>query len=1604
MNLEEFKLQNPAYKDWSDDDLAPALHQKFYASMPQEEFYSQIGHKQGPSYSGFVADREADVQSYSQQTEKGKSTVYKPGDILRQTKNATPEDFTKTIQTPFAILENAPQMAASLGAPIAGGLGATANPTNPTEGAQNWQHQYHDKLVKHLTPFTTLGKQVAGAMTGVLSASGEVTGEGMANASANAIPIFDKLDPETQRTIQATAYAFGKAVPDLLMEIAGLRGVGKALDSRAAAKKKELERRQEEIDRQRNWGDTTKYQENLDLFPDADPTIPGVNFRGGKRGGIIDPKRLEEMQREFTETEARVEGQGELYSQYNPVDKFRMSDETGRGRDTPLNMDRQVDYSMWSESSKSGGAVEQSNFSADLFRRGEEMNVAPDMGVTIAPEFLAEARAALKPGFQRSATELMQARRFNENTDLKTFNPIEGIEKKLKVKNDDTELIKRAQEGDQRAFTDLFSIYSEKLTSSLERGGGTVRSRKKGASKSDYNIKRGMDRASAEDLAMEVMEAAFKDIKNFDPSKRSFYSYLYQLADWKTLNDYRHTRKRPTVEEWNPDVHENLRSASGDYANPEFQLQEKQAGSRLEQVMTKMPSEMREALEMVDIDGREPIDVARQLGVEPATFRKRLQRARELLQEEMKVEQDKRGNVKLYTADMGFQAALDAVDRIFNKAGFGKKANSPSDMIRNIASIDERNWDKVTPEEKAQWAKLPDLDSMTARLGVNFSSGSFSTMLTKDPRIKWLNDKVSTIIRDLDWQANGIKFGNDLIPTNWALTRLKLSKDPKAAMTLLKEVMTEKDKTALRDVAEIANQEGRMATPEELRRAGVSDTGVEAYANLQKGLRKAIESYNIVAIATKKKPIELREGYLPAMRKGDFKLDVFDKDGNHLYSDMADWKGLGIGDLRVGGLSKVKRMLEKEFPDHRIEIKELETAYDKNSYSINTLPFQQALEAGLVGRDTPLGKAVQGFMKDLRSKKNFGSHGIRREGIEGALGQRRGKSDKANNADWVEGIEMYFDQLHKSIANMKVEQEIGKFLDDPQMKGQWLKKYAKDLSDSAQGKYGNEIIDMVDAIISHTIIPTAMLGFSSKSGRGFVTGLGKFALMKFMGFWRPASLFVQKAQPYQFTPQMLAHYQLEGYSGNITRSIMNGEMELISPSPEFSAFIKDHAMPRSVIDPQLIHAFDLLAVGEKTRTKEIARWITGTKPLEMVEAFGRLETSAYAYHFFKDSGLRGRELYTAIERTVNDVMGDYTNLGRPQIYRKLGILGAAAGPLSTFHHLYVAQTLMYLKDLGQVGDKGLASMKPMALHLTNMFVWAGLLGMPMVALYDQIIDLFKQMHLIEPDVKNASEAILTSPKINNMAAFGPMSTATGWDLSTSLGAPSTNTGISSMMPALGVGQKLIEDTIVPQTRQMLYQIQEIAKKQGYKFDFDVTPPSRAERVKSLMTPAPNAFTGLLEKNQIDPNAAFSGQPMAQPVQPGQVGPDLNNRSLGGLRRDESDWIARELGFHTIKEKREMQAQRLTSQQTKQESKAKQKFIELATDIVMGEQSGPPVGELATHALKFGMTPDHFVQTLEKSIRDRHLEKTTRMYGISPDTLEKYRKYQQLQEVMKNGER
>jgi RNA polymerase sigma-70 factor (ECF subfamily) len=97
----------------------------------------------------------------------------------------------------------------------------------------------------------------------------------------------------------------------------------------------------------------------------------------------------------------------------------------------------------------------------------------------------------------------------------------------------DDALIKRAQQGDQGAFTSLFTSYSPRVSGLIRRGGG-------------------LDDSTVNDIVQDAFMAAFLSIHKFELGN-SFRSWLFQIAKHKKSEHGRRMGRRPVVPLSEPD-------------------------------------------------------------------------------------------------------------------------------------------------------------------------------------------------------------------------------------------------------------------------------------------------------------------------------------------------------------------------------------------------------------------------------------------------------------------------------------------------------------------------------------------------------------------------------------------------------------------------------------------------------------------------------------------------------------------------------------------------------------------------------------------------------------------------------------------------------------------------------------------------------------------------------------------------------------------------------------------------------------------------------------------------------------------------------------------
>jgi len=180
--------------------------------------------------------------------------------------------------------------------------------------------------------------------------------------------------------------------------------------------------------------------------------------------------------------------------------------------------------------------------------------------------------------------------------------------------SDELSIIDRFKNGEKVAFEELVLKYQDRI----------------------YNLCRHMlgNAHDAEDAAQDTFIKAYHNLDNFRP-EASFYTWLYRIAV-NTCLDY---KKKPFFESFlkkTDEGEEFIDEPASDRPSPEKLYESKQIGLALNSSIGKLPSKLRTAIVLKEIEGLSYEEIADILEVSIGTVKSRISRAREELKRHLK--------------------------------------------------------------------------------------------------------------------------------------------------------------------------------------------------------------------------------------------------------------------------------------------------------------------------------------------------------------------------------------------------------------------------------------------------------------------------------------------------------------------------------------------------------------------------------------------------------------------------------------------------------------------------------------------------------------------------------------------------------------------------------------------------------------------------------------------------------------------------------------------------------------------------------------------------------------------------------------------------------
>ncbi len=181
----------------------------------------------------------------------------------------------------------------------------------------------------------------------------------------------------------------------------------------------------------------------------------------------------------------------------------------------------------------------------------------------------------------------------------------------------DSELVKRVQQGDKKAFDLLVQKYQQKVINLISRFVS--------------------DHSECHDVAQEAFVKAYRALNNFRGDSQ-FYTWLYRIAA-NTAKNHLASRSRKSPA-YSVDVEdaEHFAGESGlkDYTNPENLLLTEEIKQTVFSAIESLPSDLKSAITLREIEGLSYEHIAEVMDCPIGTVRSRIFRARDAIDKELR--------------------------------------------------------------------------------------------------------------------------------------------------------------------------------------------------------------------------------------------------------------------------------------------------------------------------------------------------------------------------------------------------------------------------------------------------------------------------------------------------------------------------------------------------------------------------------------------------------------------------------------------------------------------------------------------------------------------------------------------------------------------------------------------------------------------------------------------------------------------------------------------------------------------------------------------------------------------------------------------------------
>lgn len=554
-------------------------------------------------------------------------------------------------------------------------------------------------------------------------------------------------------------------------------------------------------------------------------------------------------------------------------------------------------------------------------------------------------------------------------------------------------------------------------------------------------------------------------------------------------------------------------------------------------------------------------------------------------------------------------------------------------------------------------------------------------------------------------------------------------------------------------------------------------------------VRKAQETLD------KKNILPFREGWIPAVRNGDFYVTLLmDTIPVHVEAFRTKYEANNF----------IKQVSEQNFKSVKVsdvvDVSEVKRRVGDDYQFAFELADSISKQLANIHRDPSIEITTQEILTRIRERggKLSGHHEFR-QGFSGYLGSRLFKNNTDTVLDVRDAIRSSIDAYTTGVKRLYINTNTADLLDTPNGLDKThpnafnAVKLMRDMATKSVipwtdgfDKTVRNVFDKIAASFDSYPKANSLDVLQGTMSHAFYL----FTLTSRPGFWLAQALSSPLAMR-EFLRSDNIFSAMDSF-GRGTWNVMTGG------NIEFRKAINYIANNFDTFHPQFINEinkFPIIGDSGNRWAKNIFDWLSGEKISNTADSFSRYHAAASFYEHFKKKGLQGKELYLAIAEATDANMVTYSKSHKPPILNKLGITGDAIAPLQTFAAAQLGNLVGDFRAFAK--NPAMKTAMPfIATTIITSFL-GGIIGAPLVAEYELLRKLLISLDdSYEDKIPSVVEWALAGD--NRLLSHGAASAATGFDVGSGLrwnqiisGVVTGNKTLIELFPAIAFTKDMV---------------------------------------------------------------------------------------------------------------------------------------------------------------------------------------------------------------------